>query len=240
MLRRDALRAAGAALAVAAAWPHDLAFWRSSAEAQAATDALTVASRAQSFYDQTRTVTARFTQHYWQRVQRTTRTSRGRLQIARPGRIRFDYDEPRGMVTVSDGTRWTMYTPGEGSGDAGQFVRADAARDATGALGFLMGTASLRRDFRFTLRTPTASQPAGTDALELRPRRPDPRYTRVILYVDSSASAAGVVRRVSVEDPDGNWNRFDFDDIQFNRTIAPGEFQYQPPAGARELTAPGA
>ncbi len=196
-----------------------------------------VAARVQAFYDQTRTVEARFQQHFWIRAHGRTQSSRGTLVIQRPGRIRFDYAQPRGKVVVSTPAGYVFFEPGD-DGSPGQFMRG-SSEGASAALGFLTGTARLDRDFRLALRTVGAAAPEHTDGLELRPRRADPHFRRVVLYVDNRPDTLGVVRRVSIEDPDGNWNRFDFSELRFNRDVAASTFEFQPPANARELTAPG-
>lgn len=202
----------------------------------AAVTAEVVAARVQAFYDQTRTVQARFQQSFWIRAHARTVSSRGSIVIQRPGRIRFDYAQPRGKVVVSTPEGFTYYEPGD-DGGAGQFTRGTSDA-ASAALGFLTGTSRLDRDFRFSLRAPGGGAPAHTDALELRPRRADPHYRRIVLYVSNEANSLGVVRRVSIEDPDGNWNRFDFSELQFNRDVSASTFDFRPPAGAHEVTAP--
>jgi outer membrane lipoprotein carrier protein len=159
-----------------------------------------VAARVQRFYEQTRTVQARFQQHFWVRAHARTQSSRGTIVIQRPGRIRFDYAQPNGKVVVSTPAGFTYYEPGE-NGAPGQFMRGN---------------------------------------VELRPRRPDPHYRRVVLYVSNTAGTEGVVLRVSIEDPDGNWNRFDFAGFQFDREVGASTFEFQPPSGARELSPPSA
>jgi outer membrane lipoprotein carrier protein len=197
-------------------------------------DAAQVAARVRSFYDQTRTVQASFRQHFWSKLYQRTQSSRGRLAIQRERhQIRFDYESPSGKVLVSDGSQWTLFEPTE---SGGQYARGDAAASSTGALGFLMGSESFDR-YCLSMRAPQSTQPEHTDALVLRPRAPDPHFVRIVVYVDNRAEAAGVVRRVSIEDHDGNWNRFDFGDLRFNRDIDPGHFRYTPPAGARDMGA---
>ncbi len=203
--------------------------------APAAPNADTVAAWVQTFYDQTRTVEARFEQHFWTRVYQRTQSSRGRLRIQRPGQLRFDYDVPAGKVVVSDSRQFLFFEPGE-DGAPGQYVRNTVADAAATALGFLTGSSRITRDFRSVLRPRNASTPSGAMSLELRPRRADPRIVRVVLYVDSAAATRGVVRRIAIEDPDGNWNRFDFSGFQFNRPIEVGVFHFTPPASAREMT----
>ena len=197
-----------------------------------------VAARVQTFYDQTTSVEVRFQQHFWNRVYARTQSSSGQLVIQRPGRVRFNYDQPRGKVVVSTPAGFVFYEPNE-DGSPGQFLRGNAD-GASSALGFLSGTARLDRDFRLSLRAAAAGQPANTDALELRPRRSDPHYRRIVLYVDNREATAGVVRRVAIEDPDGNWNRFDFTDPHFDRALSASTFDYTPPAGAHEINAPAA
>jgi outer membrane lipoprotein carrier protein len=209
--------------------------------APVATPALTaqiVAARVQTFYDQTTSVEARFQQHFWNRVYARTQSSSGRLVIQRPGRVRFNYDQPRGKVVVSTPAGFVFYEPNE-DGSPGQFLRGTSDA-ASSALGFLSGTARLDRDFRLSLRAPVAGQPPNTDALELRPRRSDPSFRRIVLYVDNRTQSLGVVRRVAIEDPDGNWNRFDFSDFQFDHAVSASTFNFTPPAGAHEINAPTA
>ena len=228
----------GAALAAPALPAHLAAQQQPAPQAEAALSAQVVASRVQTFYDQTRSVEARFEQHYWNRVYARTQSSRGQVVIQRPGRVRFNYDQPRGKVVVSTPDGFVFYEPNE-DGSPGQFLRGTSDA-ASSALGFLSGTARLDRDFRLSLRPAAAGQPQNTDALELRPRRSDPHYRRIVLYVDNRAASMGVVRRVAIEDPDGNWNRFDFSGFQFNREVSASTFSYSPPEGAHEISAPAA
>lgn len=206
------------------------------AHAQQEVTAAVLAARVQAFYDQTTTVQADFRQHFWVAAHARTQSSRGTITIQRPGRIRFDYAAPAGKVVVSTPAGFTYYEPGD-DGAPGQYTRGQT-EGASAALGFLTGTASLSRDFRFALRAAGGDAPANTDALELRPRRADPHYRRVVLYVDNRPDTLGVVRRVAIEDPDGNWNRFDFTNLRFNREVSASTFQFQPPRGAREINAP--
>ena len=204
---------------------------------EAQVTAAVVAARVQAFYDSTTTVRVDFQQHYWSNVYRRTTTSRGRLAILRPGRIRFDYTMPTGKVVVSDGETFTYYEPGD-DGAAGQYW-VGSADGASTALGFLTGTARLDRDYTFSLGASDArSDPPNTDVLVLRPRTDDPHYTEIRLYVSHAESETGVVLRASVCDHENNWNRFDFSGFRFTETIPASTFAYTPPAGSREITPP--
>lgn len=201
----------------------------------AATHAECVAGWVQAFYDRTTSLEADFQQDYWTRVYDRTASSRGQLRIVQPGRIRFDYSAPNHKIIVGSGDRFTYYDPSD-DGTAGQYYHATTDA-ASRALGFLTGTARLDEDFNFRIVT-TPTQPAHTVCLELRPRAPDPHMTRVRLYVSTADTTRGVVVRVGIEDPDGNWNTFRFTNFHFNREIAASTFEYTPPEGAREITPP--
>lgn len=200
------------------------------------TTAELVAARVQAFYDRTSSLRVDFAQHYWSNVYRRTTTSRGRLAILRPGRIRFDYTTPSGKVVVSDGERFTYYEPGD-DGTAGQYW-IGSADGASAALGFLTGTARLDRDFTFSLGTRSDSDPPRTDVLVLRPRADDPHYTEIRLYVSNAPGTEGVVLRTSIRDHENNWNRFDFSGHRFSEAVPESTFAYTPPDGAREITPP--
>ena len=204
-------------------------------EAQRADDpqALEVAGAVQSFYGQISRMQARFTQHLWSRAYGTTRSSGGRMVVERPGRIRMDYDTPRGRVFVSTSGRFTYFEPQEGS--AGQVARGSTDA-AAAALGILDGTADLARDFRFALRAGTDG-PADTDQLVLTPRRASP-YASIVLYVSRATTSRGVIRRLSIETHERDWNRFDFTGEQYGDRVQRPSFEVAVPEGAVELTRP--
>lgn len=201
-----------------------------SAQGEPAT-AARVAAEIQAFYDQTTTVRTAFQQAHYDSVYRRTTRSRGVLTIARPGKLRFDYLGGDGKVVVSDGQTMTFYEPGDDHGP-GQYARSPMREDMSSALGFLTGAARLDRDFRFRLGDASSFSWDG-QVLELRPLRDEPGYTRMFLFVDPNA--AGVVRRVIVQDHAGNLNRFDFQRTEFNRAIAAERFAFTPPTGARRI-----
>lgn len=206
------------------------------ASAQDAVTAEVVAARVQAFYDSTTSVRVDFQQHYWSNVYRRTTTSRGHLTIVRPGRIRFDYTSPSGKVVVSDGSNFTYYEPGD-DGAAGQYW-IGTADGASSALGFLTGTARIDADYNYSLGEHDDSDPASSDVLILRPRRDDPHYVEIRLFVSNAAGTEGVVLRASIRDHENNWNRFDFSSFGFNASIPESTFNYTPPEGSREITPP--
>ena len=91
-------------LALAFAQPSTLTSAQPAAPS-AESDARLVAATVQSFYEQTKDVSASFYQTYVNKLyQRTDRTS-GRVVFKKPGKMRWDYDKPNGKVIVSNGSR---------------------------------------------------------------------------------------------------------------------------------------
>lgn len=211
-----------------------------------AQDAVTpevVAARVQAFYAGTTTMRLEFQQDYWSDAYRRTTTSRGRLSIARPGRIRFDYAPPSGLIIVGDGDRFTSYEPGDHDGP-GQFSTGESDAAALG-LGFLTGSARLdpaTYTFRFAApdATPAPRTCAGhCDVLVLTPRTPSPLYAEIRLHVSNAPGAEGVVHRVTIIDHERDWNAFTFLERDFSTPIPDSTFEFTPPPGAREVGPPG-
>jgi len=184
----------------------------------AAVDPRLVAARIQAFYAQTRTTRVAFAQSYYHRLYRRYERSRGELVVAEPGKLRFDYRSPTRRVVVIDGSRVGMRDLDEdATGRAGRWQTAELPAMPV-AFGFLSGTADLARDYRFRLLDAERYRFPG-HVLELRPRRPDPRYARILLFVDADPARAGVVHRVRIDDHEGNVNRFFLRRPRFNREL---------------------
>lgn len=198
--------------------------------------AATVASWVQSFYDQTRTMSSRFTQRYHNRVYNRTDTSQGRVRFRKPGMMRFDYDRPNGKIIVTNGERLLVYEPPSSGSGAGQYYE-QAMGDAQlpAALSFLTGTGRLEDDFTFRLLDARRLGFTQGQVLELRSRRPTPHYSRILLFVDSDPQRRGVVHRVLIEDQAHNTNTFDFQQQQLNRDVPESEFRWRPPRGAHRI-----
>ncbi len=194
-----------------------------------------VAAWVETFYNRTGSMSARFTQRYRNRVYQRTQTSRGRLRLRRPGMMRFDYDEPNGKVVVSDGENLVVYEPPTDGATRGQYFQqpiADAQLPA--ALGFLTGQGSFTEDYRFRLLSAQSLHFEG-QVLELRPRRPSPHYTRILLFVDANPASRGTIHRVLIVDHSNNQNRFDFVEQSHTRPVPESTFRWRPPANARRI-----
>ncbi len=203
-------------------------------EAQQAPTAAQVAARVQRFYDQVPVVRMRFFQTYYVKLHQRYERSSGLVTFKKPGKMLWRYDAPNRKILASDGTRIQLYEPGA-EGESGQVVEtAVADSELPQALSFLTGRGRLEAQYAFRLvdpRTQGFAVPGG-QVLELRPRRVNPNYERLLLYVTNGS----MVVRVLIIGHDGNRNRFDFSQIAVSGVNAPdADFNWRPPAGTRRV-----
>jgi outer membrane lipoprotein-sorting protein len=100
-------------------------------------------------------------------------------------------------------------------------------RATTPAL-FLAGKGDITRDFTASLVDTPAGQPAGSRALKLVPKVPQPEYDWLILSVDPhTLSQRGLV----TADSQGGTSSFSFSNLKENVGLADKPFVFSPPRG---------
>jgi outer membrane lipoprotein carrier protein len=188
-----------------------------------------VAGRVQARYEGVRDLEARFTQ--------TSRSvafagaaqemrARGVARFAKPGRMRWTYEEPEPSVVVSDGETLWIYDP----------VAKEAQEFPVGA-GFLSGTAVqfLLGEGDILGAFEVGAEGCGTAAvrLKLRPRA-EASYESLELLV---TPASGDVRETAVIDLFGNRTDVIFESMRSNLQLDPAEFRFEPGPDVRVLRA---
>src|SRR6185295_14155438 len=149
----------------------------------AGVDAAQLAASLQKKYDGIKDFSADFIHTYEGGVLRKKVTERGRLLIKKPGKMRWEYTSPEQKLFVSDGVKIYSYIPQ----DKQVVVSSVPTDDTASAPGlFLAGKGSLVRDFTATLTEVPPGMPAGTKALKLVPRKPQPDYDWIVLLVDQT------------------------------------------------------
>jgi outer membrane lipoprotein carrier protein len=194
------------------------------------------AATVQSFYDQTKDLSASFFQTYVNKVYDRTDRSSGKVTFKKPGRMRWDYAKPNGKIIVAAQGKFTLFEPGDEPGDVGQVIEQNFQEsDLPQAMAFLMGTGRLADDFDFKLLDAAREGYPTGQVLELKPRKPNPHFDRLLFYVESTPSLRGLVRRLVIIDSTGNRNRFDFSEFKFNTGTPDSTFTWKPPANARRV-----
>ena len=186
------------------------------------------AKAVQSHYEGVRDVSARFEQTTHGARLGTTpsapATSRGRVSLAKPGKMRWTYEEPEPSLVVSDGKTVWIFDPAFGEV---QKLPASEGFLTGAAAQFLLGAGDMRRDFKVS----AVSCSATAAELELTPRQPA-TYEKLVLSVDPNSGNVGKTRIVDLL---GNVVEVQFKEQRFNLTPADSEFQFEVPDGVKVI-----
>ncbi len=199
------------------------------AAAPAAPTAQEVVARVQALYDGTTTFQANFRQVFRHRLNPgREKVARGVVYLQKPGRMRWEYQEPDRKLIVSDGTTLWVYEPAEQQ----VFEQSLRESDLPTAVAFLLGSASLSEEFDARLVDDGTESARSRYVLELRPRRPSSQYSRLLLVARTSDYR--IVRTVVVDHSE-NTNSIEFAGVVMNGEISAGRFRFVAPEGARTV-----
>jgi outer membrane lipoprotein carrier protein len=178
----------------------------------------------QAFYDKSTTFKSDFQQKFWVKAYNQEKTSRGHVTFAKPGKMDWQYDDPKDNRVVSDGTIIKIYE----ASNKQMYEQPIDKSQYPAALSFLTGTGKLSDSFDFELFPGEQMKFPGGYVLVGSPKQATPSYSKVLFYVDTATSQ---IRRVMVIDGQGNRNRFDFINPKINEPVMVAQFQFTPPAG---------
>ncbi len=187
-----------------------------------------VAAKVQKAYQAITSYEADFEQQYQMKAFGQTKTSKGHVTFVKPGKMRWDYTEPKDNVVVSDGTTLWSYVA------ADKQARKMAVKDSQmpTALAFLTGKGDLAKEFNLELFD-AGDKFKGGYILKATPKVATNLYNFVMFYVDGQTYH---VRRVLIVDAQDNRNRFDFAKPKVNEKVDDSRFKWSPPAGVSVVT----
>lgn len=153
------------------------------------------------------------------------RTERGTLLLAKPGRMKWVYSEPKGKLFVLDG-KWAWFWS-EGAGEV-QRMSASQLDDLRTPLRFLLGHTQLEKEL-----SGLTAHATGDGLIELagKPRREDGKAPNAIAATRMRVTANGAIHELVIEEADGSTTRFEFDGEEPNAKLGRDEFKFTPPAG---------
>jgi outer membrane lipoprotein carrier protein len=192
--------------------------------AQATPDVATAVANVQAFYNRTTTFSADFTQQYLAKAYNTTKTSSGHVIFSKPGKMDWEYTDPKDNRIVSDGSTLRVYE----AANKQMYEQTVSQSQYPAALSFLTGQGSLSSNFDFQVLPGAQLQYTGGYVLVGTPKTATPAYTKVLFYVDAQTSQ---VLRVLILDGQQNRNRFDFTNAQVNTNVDATKFTFTPPSG---------
>ena len=196
--------------------------------ARAQQSAPQIAAALQAKYDRIRDFSADFTQQYESGVLKRKITESGKVQVKKPGKMRWDYAQPEKKIFVSDGSTIYLWVPADNQVTRSAVPKQD---EATTAVLFLVGKGDLTRDFNVSF-APNA--PEGAHALRLDPKLPERDYDWLRIVVDQNSLQ---IRELTAADRQGGQSTFLFSNFKENVGIADSAFAFKIPKGADVIDA---
>lgn len=180
------------------------------------------------FLSGTRTLRADFAQTVVARNGRSVQTASGVMMIARPGKFRWQIDQPYSQLLVGDGEKVWMHDPE---------LRQVTVRKVGAALGgspaaLLAGDNTIEKNFSLREEDKlgeTSSRHAddGIAWLEARPKTADSGFEKIRL-----GFAAHELKLMELHDSLGQTTKLSFSRLERNPRLPPTLFRFVPPAGA--------
>jgi len=188
-----------------------------------------LADKVDSHYNHLKSMRAQFTETY--NGTGTSRTESGTLWLKQPGKMRWEYAEPRKKLFVSDGKTAWFYVPGEQQARRAPVSKID---DIRSPLRFLLGKTKLLKEFNELGFAPNI-KPVVPGDLVMRgsPKGMEDRLSLVVLEV----SPEGRIDRIMLEEIDGAVTEFRLSDEVENLQVADSMFKFRPPAGVEVVEA---
>ncbi len=193
----------------------------------AGVDTATLLKAVQERYNRAQTLQVLFQQTY-SMGKRGSRTESGELFLRKPGRMRWQYDSPKGKLFLSDGKEMYLYTP---ASNQVQEMKVRDSEDMRAPLAFLLGRLDFWRDFqRFV------SRPEESDVrITAQPKSDRAPYSEVEFVVTPSHE----IRYLRVTGQDQSVMEFRFTDEKLNPPLAESLFRFVPPPGAEVIEGVG-
>ena len=194
-------------------------------EAQSRPAPEVLARTLQQRYQQVRDFSASFVHSYRGGVLRTQSSERGTVSVKKPGKMRWVYTSPERKEIVSDGAKIYTHIVADK-----QVIVSDVPANNTSAALFLSGQGDLARDFTAAYAD---NAPAGTIALKLTPRTPQPDFEYLILAVDPATLQ---MRSLATRDHQGGDSTITFSNMKENQGLADKDFAFRMPRGVDVVT----
>jgi len=183
-----------------------------------------VVSGLERTYTRIADLRADFTQSAFNKSLGQTIKAEGTVYLKKGGKMRWEYKTPSPQQIVSDGKLLWIHTP-----ELNQVNVGEAPRALAGPAGsFLAGLGKLREEFSIGLNSLKVDDD-GRPSLDLRPKKPTPVLTRLILTMDPKEY---LVRKAVLHDQFDNSVTMSFTKVTINSRLDDALFTFTPPKGA--------
>jgi len=182
--------------------------------------AASATDRLLDFFNNVQSMQAEFTQTVSAQGFADKDTSTGLFRLLRPGKFRWDYEQPYQQHIIADGNKLWIYDV-----DMDQVIvkPLNLVLGQTPAV-LLSGTASLTD--RFDIQDLAGRSEQGLAWVQLSPKDSESSYEKLLLGFSEKN-----IQAMELVDNFGQITRLRFSNLQRNPKIDPKIFQFQPPPG---------
>jgi outer membrane lipoprotein carrier protein len=183
-----------------------------------------LAARVDQHYNRLKSLHANFEQIY--EGGGLSRKESGELWLLKPGKMRWDYQQPRPKLFLTDNKTAYFYVPGD---QQARRMPVKSLDDFRSPIRFLLGHTKLQKEFdHLTISLEKPLNPGGT-VLEGVPQNMKDRVSRVLLEV----TPQGQIVRIFIEELDGAITDFHFSNIQEDISVKAELFKFRVPQGVQ-------
>jgi outer membrane lipoprotein carrier protein len=194
--------------------------------AQAA-DAVNTARAADEHYNRLQSLKSTFTEIY--QAPGISRSESGVLWLKKPGRMRWEYRDPKEKLFLVDSQNAYFYVPGERQARKTSLKKID---DLRSPLRYLLGKAKLEKDLEgLSLAPDVAPIQPGNLVLRGVPKAMKDRISEVLLEI----SPAHQITRIVIQGTDSTVTEFRFAEMEENVPIQDSFFRFTPPQGVTTI-----
>ena len=187
-----------------------------------------IARRVDARYNHLTTLKANFEESY--NGAGITRNESGQLWLQKPGKMRWQYEQPTPKLFVVDGKNAYFYVPSERQA---RKMPAKKLDDFRSPIRYLLGKTKLESEFNSLAVSTDTPKEAGNVVLQGIPKGMEDRVQRVVLEI----TPANQIARIRIEEIDGSITEFLFRNIQENVPVKAELFRFTPPPGVEVIEA---
>jgi outer membrane lipoprotein carrier protein len=204
-----------------------LMFAAMSLQAQAPENPAKIASVADAHYNHLKSFKAAFTEGYSSAG--ISRSESGILWLKKPGRMRWEYHQPREKLFLTDGKTAYFYVPGEHQARKADVKKLD---DIRSPLRYLLGKTKLEKELDGLSFAPDVKPlQSGNTVLRGIPKDMKDRVSDVLLEI----SPSGQISRIVVHEVDGATTDFRFSGFEENIPVEDALFRFTAPPGVEMI-----
>lgn len=187
-----------------------------------------IARRIDTRYNHLTTMKAHFDENY--NGAGITRNESGELWLQKPGKMRWQYEQPSPKLFIVDGKNAYFYVPSERQA---RKMPAKKLDDFRSPIRYLLGKTKLESEFNNLAISADPPKQPGDTVLQGIPKGMEDRVQRVLLEI----TPANQIGRIRIEEIDGSVTEFLFRDIQENVPVRAELFRFSPPPGVEVIEA---